>query len=77
MAVEFDKMQSDMKRLKEEMEDLQRNVKYQTTENHYLLADVKCREEKNVNRIFWFAIAYAGGQLLGEIAKVILYTYGG
>ena len=77
MAVEFDKMQSDIKRLKEEMEDLQRNVKYQTVENHYLLADVKSREEKNVNRIFWFAIAYAGGQLLGEIAKVILHTYGG
>lgn len=76
MAVEFDKMQSDMKRLKEEMEDLQRNVKYQTVEQHYLLADVKSREEKNVNRILWFAIAYAGGQLLGEIAKVILHTYG-
>lgn len=73
MAVEFEKMQEDMKRLKNEIEDVQRNVEYQTVEQHYLLADIKCREEKNINRILWFVTVYCGSQLLTEIAKVILH----
>ena len=76
MAVEFEKMQEDMKRLKNEMEDVQRNVKFQTIENHYLLADVKFIEEKIINRILWFVAAYFLAQLLGEIAKVMLRMYG-
>lgn len=76
MAVEFEKMQEEMKLLKNEMEDMQRNVRFQTIENHYLLADVKCREEKNINRILWFVAAYFLAQLLGEIAKVMLRVYG-
>ena len=73
MALEFEKMQEEMNRLKMEMEDVQRNVEYQTVEQHYLLADIKCREEKNINRILWFVATYCGGQLLAEIAKVILH----
>ena len=73
MAVEFEKMQEDMNRLKMEMEVVQRNVEYQTVEQHYLLADIKYREEKNINRILWFVAAYSGGQLLAVIAKVILH----
>ena len=76
MAVEFEKMQEDMKRLKNEMEDVQRNVKFQTIENHYLLADVKFIEEKIINRILWIVAAYFLAQLLGEIAKVMLRMYG-